>query len=198
MNVVDLIERELARFARDTRAYGELRHDVSRRHRGRAFARRVTAYLRAEVKALYPALLAVGVEPRPAMVLHQRWLMERAADARARHATDDDLAHAATLKLQQEMLRYTTCCRRELLAHLSEELNDRELSMLGGEMLLELASNRGETASARLQSRTAMPGWLQSDFGGSGRSTFGSSVLPTLSDVVYLGQPASGVHSAMH
>jgi len=191
MNLLNLIERELSRIASDFEAYAEMRDESLRQQRGRSIAGRIEAYLFAEDRMMYPALLAVVASVPPAMLVHHLRLKQRAADALARHAQTHATAHAAMLKLQQEMLRYAQSHKRELRPRLRAELGSRELRLLGGEMLLQLASNRrlgepvpqeGAPAFGSQESR-----WPISDFGGSSRSSFGLDGLPLLCDVIHVG-----------
>lgn len=173
MNVLDLIHRELARIAGDFRACLALpAADERRVLRGLALGGRITAYLRAEERVLYPTLIAVAFELRPAVLAHQRRLKRRTADALGRLRRGDTLADAALRKLEQEMLRYSRCHQLELLPRLHGLLGDRELCLLGGEMLLTLAAHRMP------EGWQPLPAWAQSQAGA------GRKALPLLCDVV--------------
>lgn len=161
MNVLDLIHRELDRITGDFRAYAALPADDERRAlRGLALGGRITAYLHAEERVLYPTLIAVAFELRPAVLAHQRRLKRRTSDALGRLRNGDALGHAAMLKLEQEMLRYSRCHQLELLPRLHSMLGERELRLLGGEMLLTLAAHRMPEGWKPLPA-TEVPAWVQ-------------------------------------
>ena len=191
MNVLDLVSRELRRIAGDFQAYAEIRDERLRQQRGRCIAGRIKVYLLAEERALYPALLALALHMPAAMPVHHQRLQRRAADALARHAQTHVAAHAAMLKLQQEMLRYAQSHERELRPRLRAELSDRELRLLGGEMLLELASSRRLRDLAAQEEPPAFGSpesrWPHSGFGARSRSSFGPDSLPLLCDVIHAG-----------
>lgn len=185
MNVLDLIQRELNRIAADFRAYSALPvGDERRALRGLALGGRITAYLHAEERVLYPALIAVAFALRPALLAHQRRLKRRTADALGRLRRGDALGDAALLKLEQEMLRYARCHQLELLPRLLSVLGERELKLLGGEMLLTLAAHRMPEGWQPLLVAAA-PAWARSPATTDRRgSAFGVEHLPTLWDVV--------------
>lgn len=191
MNVLDLISRELSRIAGDSQTYGEMHDEGLRHQRGRSLAGRIKVYLLAEERVLYPALLALALKIPSAMPVHHQRLKRRAADALARHAGTHADAHAAMLKLQQEMLRYVQSHERELCPRLRTELSGRELRLLGGEMLLELASSRRLRDLAPQEETPAFgtqeSRWPISGFGGGSRSSFGPDSLPLLCDVIHVG-----------
>lgn len=184
MNVLDLIHRELNRITGDFRAYATLPADDARRAlRGLALGGRITAYLHAEERVLYPALIAVAFALRPALLAHQRRLRRRTGDALGRLRRGDALGHAAMLKLEQEMLRYARCHQLELLPRLQGVLGERELKLLGGEMLLTLASHRMPEGWQPLPA--AAPAWAHSQATSRRRSfDFDVERLPMLCDAV--------------
>lgn len=172
MNVLDLIRRELSRIAADFRSHAALpAGDPRRASRGIALGGRITAYLHAEERVLYPALVAVAFALRPSLLAHQRRLKRRTADALGRLRRGDGLADAALLKLEQEMLRYGRRHEMELLPALQGALAERELRLLGGEMLMTLAARRRPAVPA--------PAWA-----------IHADRLPTLWDVVEVHVPA--------
>jgi hypothetical protein len=194
MNILDLISRELSRIAGDFAAYVEIRDERLREQRGRSIAGRIKVYLLAEERVLYPALLAVVPNLPPVMPVHHRRLKARAADALARHAQTQGTALAAMLKLQQEMLRYAQSHERELAPRLRIDLSDRELRLLGGEMLLKLASSRRLREPVAQEEPAAFGSpdslWPLSGSGGFSRSLFGPGSLPLLCDVIQVGAGA--------
>lgn len=200
MNLLNLINRELSRIASDFEAYAGVRDERLRQQRGRCIAGRIKMYLLAEERVLYPALLAVLPDVPPVMPVHHRRLKQRAADALAKHAQTHAAAHAAAhaavLKLQQEMLRYAQGHKRELCPRLRTDLSDRELRLLGGEMLLELAASRRLGALVAQEEPVAFGAqesrWPLSGFGSRGHSLFGPCKLPLLCDVIHVG---AGAHA---
>jgi hypothetical protein len=191
MNVLDLIQRELNRISADFRAYAALPADDARRSlRGLALGGRITAYLHAEERVLYPALIAVAFALRPALLAHQRRLKRRTGDALGRLRRGDTLGHAAMLKLEQEMLRYARCHQLELLPRLRSVLGERELRLLNGEMLLTLAAHRMPEGWQPLP-LMATPAWAHSQpaAAGSSRTPFDAAHLPMLCDVVEAHDP---------
>lgn len=190
MNVLDLIQRELNRITGDFRAYAaQPAEDARRTLRGLALGGRITAYLHAEERVLYPALIAVAFELRPALLAHQRRLKRRTGDALGRLRRGDALGNAAMLKLEQEILRYARCHQLELLPRLHGVLGERELKLLGGEMLLTLAAHRMPEGWQPLPA-TATPAWAHSQPTPERRGfTFDVQRLPTLRDVVEAQEP---------
>lgn len=187
MNVLDLIQRELNRISADFRACTALPAGDERRvMRGLALGGRITAYLHAEERVLYPALIAVAFALRPALLAHQRRLKRRTGDALGRLRRGDALGDAAMLKLEQEMLRYARCHQLELLPRLHSVLGERELKLLGGEMLLTLAAHRMPEGWQPLPAAAA-PAWTQSQSQPTPDRrgyTFDVEHLPMLCDVV--------------
>lgn len=190
MNVLDLIHRELTRISGDFRAYTALpAGDERRALRGLALGGRITAYLHAEERVLYPALIAVAFGLRPALLAHQRRLKRRTGDALGRLRKGDALGDAAMLKLEQEMLRYARCHQLELLPRLHSVLGERELKLLGGEMLLTLAAHRMPEGWQPLPAAAA-PAWAQSQPAPERKGfTFDVEHLPMLCDVVEADDP---------
>jgi len=191
MNLLNLINRELSRIAGDFEAYAGIRDERLRQQRGRSIAGRIKVYLQAEERVLYPALLAVVPDVPPVMPVHHRRLKQRAADALAKHAQNQGAAHAAVLKLQQEMLRYAQSHKRELCPRLRTDLSDRELRLLGGEMLMELAASRRLGVFVAQEEPVAFDAqesrWPLSGFGSRGHSSFDPCSLPLLCDVIHVG-----------
>lgn len=196
MNLLNLIDRELARIAGDFEAHAQVHDERLREQQGRSIAGRIKVYLQAEERVLYPALFAVLPDAPQVMPVHHLRLKQRAADALAKHAQSHAAAQAAVLKLQQEMLRYAQGHKRELCPRLRTDLSDSELRLLGGEMLLELAASR-RLGVVEAWCEPAVFGTRESfrplsGFGSRGHSSFGSCSLPLLLDVVPvdMGSPA--------
>jgi hypothetical protein len=190
MNVLDLVRRELNRIAADFRAWSALPAGDERRPlRGLSLCGRITAYLHAEERVLYPALIAVAFALRPAVLAHQRRLKRRTGDAAGRLRMGDDLGDAALLKLEQETLRYARYHELDLTPGLQSALNERELQLLGGEMLMTLAAHRMPEGWRPLPA-AAVPAWAHSS-PASERRRFRVDVacVPTLCDVVEAHDP---------
>ena len=143
MNIVDLIDREQSRIARDLAlALDESEARQSRRRCLHA-VRRIAAYLRAQEHVLFSALVAVGEEPSlRAPMRHHQLLKRRTSDA-LRLCEQERAAFGPPMrKLQQEMMRYARYVQDLLCPALLRAFGEGELSLLGGEVLLHLARNR--------------------------------------------------------
>jgi flagellar motor protein MotB len=158
MNVLDLVERELDRIARESRVDLAALDARERRRHDRSVARRIATYLHAETRVLGPALAAVARARRPELAAYRERLVRRADDALSRLRAGDAQAPAAAARLRLEMTRYGGCLQRDVLPLLDATLGERDLHRLGGEMLLVLASRReGEGLAPVAAPRRARP-----------------------------------------
>jgi hypothetical protein len=154
MNIIELIEREHERIARDFGHYAAMSHSSAAWRLGRSVVARTAAYLWAQERTLYTSVLAVEGRSGPVAMGHFLKIRRRVADALARygqaepHFPGDTHVAAVMLKLQQEFERFTRREVDELCPALADMFSQSELRVLGGEMLLRLASNRGVAARA--------------------------------------------------
>jgi len=141
MNVVDLMAREHVRLGRELqRCIGE-EDPLDALGLARSALGRTSAYLMALQRCVFPALVAIG-EASAVPSLHYERVKSSAAAALLRSGRHDASLVKALCALQRELHAYLRGEGRHVRATLCRALGERELSLLGGEMLMELAANR--------------------------------------------------------
>ncbi|HEX6703320.1 MAG TPA: hypothetical protein VF169_01065 [Albitalea sp.] len=141
MNVIDLMAREHVRLSRELHQCTCAEDPWQALCLARGALGRTCAYLMAMQRCVFPALVAIG-EVSAVPSVHYERVKSSAAEALLRSGRHDTSLVSALQALQRELDAYLRSEGRLMRTTLRRTLGERELRLLGGELLMELAANR--------------------------------------------------------
>jgi hypothetical protein len=184
MSLLDLLDREAARFDADFRRCAAAPDGNRRRTLCRALLQRVAAYLLALDQVVYPALAALQLPCHDATLALHDALKARVADALLASCGPPARAWRDLCRVHLALARQVRFMRRELYPPVLAGLTAPESSLVGEELLHWLGGNRREDGreSPPARQRRGRPGLRPS----------GADLLrvPTLHHVVAASHPA--------
>lgn len=143
MLLVDILDREFARFERDFRDCAVTMDPTERHRRGRALAQRVAAYLLALEQVMkHAALRGLGEPALQALRDEQGRLKWRVADALLAYCASEERAYRSLCKTHRQLRSHAKRLDDELLGRLEGVLSANAQRLVGETMLQALQSNR--------------------------------------------------------